>query len=47
MLTDIDAEKGHIEQVGLESGELLKEHITTWTMETIVEKSVEVKSQVE
>jgi hypothetical protein len=29
MLTEIDAKKGQIEHIGLESGELLKEHITT------------------
>jgi hypothetical protein len=47
MLTNIDAAKGHIEQFGLESGELLKENITTQTVDTIKENSMQVKSQVE
>jgi len=47
MLNYIDATKGHIEQITLESGELLKEHITMHIVETIVEKSVRVKSRVE
>jgi chromosome segregation ATPase len=47
MLTEIDAAKGQIEQVGLESGELLKEHITVQIVETVAEKSTQVKSQVE
>jgi thioredoxin-related protein len=47
MLTEIDTTKGQIEQVGLESGELLKEHITAQTVEIIAEKSAQVKSQVE
>ena len=47
MLIDIDTTKGKIEQVGLESGELLKEHITMQIVETIVEKSAQIKYQVE
>jgi hypothetical protein len=47
MITDIDATKGQIEQVDLESGELLKEHITAQTVETIAEKRAQIKSQVE
>jgi len=47
MLTDIDIAKGQIQQFVLESGELLKEHITEQTVETITEKSMQVKSQVE
>jgi hypothetical protein len=47
MLTEIDAVEGQIEQVGLESGEILKEHITTQTVEIIAENNAQIKSQVE
>jgi hypothetical protein len=47
MLTNIDATKGQIEQDGFKSGKILKEHITTHTVEIIVEKNAQIKSQVE
>jgi hypothetical protein len=42
MLTEIDATKGQVEQVGLENEELLKEPITMQTVETIAKKSAQV-----
>jgi hypothetical protein len=44
MLTKIYTSKGDIEKVGLESKELLKEHITAHTMKIIIENNVQVKS---
>jgi hypothetical protein len=39
MLTKIDATKGYMEKVGVETEEMLKEHITTQTVESVPEKS--------
>jgi hypothetical protein len=47
MLIDIYTTKDQIEQVVLESGELLKEHIYVQTVDIIAEKNAQVKSQVE
>jgi hypothetical protein len=47
MLNDIDVAKGQIEQISLETRELLKEHITAQIVETIEEKNTQVKSRVE
>jgi hypothetical protein len=47
LLIEIDTTKGQIEQFGLESGELLKEQITMKTVDIIVEKSTQIKSQVD
>jgi hypothetical protein len=47
MLNDISAPKVNIEQIILESGELLKENITTQIVETVAKKSPQVKSRVE
>jgi hypothetical protein len=47
ILNDIDVAKGQIKKNSLESGEFLKEHITMKIVDIVVEKSVQVKSQVE
>jgi hypothetical protein len=47
MFTDIYTTKDQIEQVVLESGELLKEHIYVQTVDIIAKKNALVKSQVE
>jgi hypothetical protein len=47
MLIEINAAKGQIEKVGLESEELLKEHITAQILEAVAKKSTQVTSRVE
>jgi hypothetical protein len=47
MLNEIDISKGKVEQISLETEDLLKDHITVQIVETVEEKNVEVKSRVE
>jgi hypothetical protein len=47
MLNEIDISKGKVEQISLETEDLLKDHITVQIVETVAEKNVEVKSRVE
>jgi hypothetical protein len=47
MITELEATKGRIEKLHLESVEVLKEHITTQLVENIAERSAQEKAQVQ
>jgi hypothetical protein len=47
MITELEATKGRIEKLHLESVEVLKEHITMQLVESIAERSVQEKTQVQ
>jgi hypothetical protein len=47
MIAELEIEKGILEQVHSENKEVLKEHITLQVVETLVEKSVQEKTQVD
>jgi hypothetical protein len=47
MLTEMDTTKGQMENLRLEAEEILKEHITAQTVESVAEKSTQVKTHAE
>jgi len=47
MITKLEETKGRLEQLHLESVEVMKEHITTQLVENIAEKRTQVKTRAE
>jgi hypothetical protein len=47
MITTLEIEKSRMEQAHSESIQVLKEHVTMQVMETLTEKSVQAKKQVD
>jgi hypothetical protein len=47
MIIELEETKGRIEKLNLDIVEVMKEHITLYIVENIVEKSTQVKSQIQ
>jgi hypothetical protein len=44
ILTEMDTAKGQMENIKLEAEEMMKEHLTAQTVESVAEKSTQVKT---